>query len=177
VILGLGTAFVLVVGAEPIIAFIGGSEFAPAVPILRIQGLAVALTFLVMLFSYMLWALRARRQLIVCNLAGVCAAIALIAVLAPLREAKGAAVAMLISEFLLLSCLAVALLWSRPDLWPSLRTTVKALVAIAIAAAFAFMPISRLLAVTVGATAYLIVLVVLRAFPRDAWSALLRRRP
>jgi len=116
VMLGLGTAFVLVVGAKPIIAFIGGPEFAPAVPVLKIQGLAVALTFLVMLFAYMLWALRARRQLVVCNVAGVCAAVVLIAVLVPLREARGAAIAMLISEFFLASCLAVALLGRRRDL-------------------------------------------------------------
>jgi O-antigen/teichoic acid export membrane protein len=176
VVLGIGTAFVLVVGAEPIIAFIGGAQFVPAVPVLKIQGLAVALTFLVMLFSYMLWALRARRQLVACNLVGVCAAIVLVSVLVPLREAKGAAVAMLISELLLASCLGVALLGGRRDLWPSLRTAAKALIALAVAIAFALLPVPRLLAVLVGAAAYVVVLLVLRAIPRDVWSAITRAR-
>ena len=65
VILGIGSAFVLVAGAEPIVAFLGGAEFEPTVPVLRIQGLAVAATFLVTLFGYMLWVVRARRQLII----------------------------------------------------------------------------------------------------------------
>ena len=101
VILGIGTAFVLVAGAEPIVAFLGGAEFEPTVPVLRIQGLALAATFLVTLFGYMLWVVRARRQLIVGNLVGLGAAVVLTATLIPAWEAKGAALAMVIAESLL----------------------------------------------------------------------------
>ena len=77
VVLSLLTAYGLVVGARPAIAFLGGPDFAPAVPVLEIQGCAVAVTFFVTLFIYMLWALRATRHLVAVNLIGVCAAVVL----------------------------------------------------------------------------------------------------
>jgi len=58
-----------------------------------------------------------------------------------------------------------------------LRTTAKAAVAVAAAAGFALLPFSRLLAVIGGGTLYLVVLVVLRAIPRDVWSAIAAIRP
>ena len=44
-IVGVGIAFVLIAGAEPIVAFLGGADFEPSVPVVQIQGLAVAATF------------------------------------------------------------------------------------------------------------------------------------
>ena len=171
VILGLGTAFVLVAGADPIIAFLGGADFAPAVPVLRIQGLAVAVTFIVALFGYMLWAVRDKRQLVIGNLAGVGAAIVLTAVLVPLAEARGAATAMLIAESLLALWLGLALLLARPDLRPSLRTLAKALVAIAAAGSIALTPLTPVVAVILGASVYLAILLALRAIPLEIWRA------
>ena len=171
VIVGIGIAFVLVAGAEPIVAFLGGIEFEPTVPVLRIQGLAVATTFLVTLFGYMLWVLRARRQLVIANLAGLAAAVALMAVLIPVWDAKGAAVAMLIAETLLAAWLAVALLHSRADLRPQLRTVAKAIVAVAVAGCIALMPIPPLGSVILGTMAYLVVLLLLRAIPLEIWRA------
>jgi O-antigen/teichoic acid export membrane protein len=176
VILGIGSAFVLVAGAEPIVAFLGGVEFEPAVPVLRIQGLAVAATFPVVLFGYMLWVLRARRQLIVGNLFGLGAAVVLTATLIPAWEAKGAAVAMAVAETLLAVWLGIALLRGRADLRPSLRTVVKALAAVAAAAGIALLPIPPLVGVTLGSATYLVVLLVLRAIPMEIWHATLGAR-
>ena len=171
VILGAGTAFVLVVGAEPIIAFLGGADFAPAVPVLRIQGLALAATFGVTLFWYMLWAVRAKRQLVVGNLVGFGAAIVLTATLVPYAEAQGAALAMLIAESLLAVWLGIALLGHRPELRPSLRTPAKVLVALSVAAGVAIIPLPDLAAVILGSAAYVVVLLALRAIPREIWRA------
>jgi O-antigen/teichoic acid export membrane protein len=171
VIVGIGSAFILVAGAEPIVAFLGGAEFEPTVPVLRIQGLAVAATFLVTLFGYMLWVVRARRQLIVCNLFGLGAAVVLTATLIPVWEAKGAALAMLIAESLLAAWLGIALLSGRADLRPQLRTVAKAIVAVAVAGCIALAPIPPLGGVILGTAAYLIVLLVLRAIPLDIWRA------
>ena len=171
VILGIGTAFVLVVGAEPIIAFLGGADFDPAVPVLRIQGLAVAATFVVTLFGYMLWAVRDKRQLVMGNLAGTGAAVLLTATLVPVAEAQGAAVAMLIAESFLAVWLGIALLYCRPDLRPSLRTVAKALVALLPAAVVAITPLPPLVAVILGSAAYFVVLLLLRAIPVEIWRA------
>jgi O-antigen/teichoic acid export membrane protein len=171
VVLGIGAAFVLVVGAQPIIAFLGGAEFAPAVPVLRIQGLAVAVTFLVTLFGYMLWVVRARRQLVMGNLIGFVAAIALTAALVPVWEARGAALAMLIAESILASWLGMALLRQAPESRPSLRTFAKALAAISVSVGIALTPLPPLVAVVLGGSAYVVMLVVLRAIPLDVWRA------
>lgn len=170
-ILGIGSAFVLVAGAEPIVAFLGGADFEPAVPVLRIQGLAVATTFFVTLFGYMLWAVRARRQLVAGNLFGFGAAVLLTAALIPSWGAKGAAVAMLVAESLLAVWLGVALLGRRPDLRPSLRTPAKVALALAVAAGVALTPIPPLSSVLLGAAAYLLILLGLRAIPFEIWRA------
>ena len=148
VIVGIGTAFVIVAGADPIVAFLGGEDFEPAVPVLRIQGLAIAATFLVTLFGYMLWVVRARRHLVVGNLVGLGAAIILTASLIPPWEAKGAALAMVIAESALAAWLGIALLASRRDLRPQLRTAGKAIAAVTVAACIALTPIPPLVGVT-----------------------------
>jgi O-antigen/teichoic acid export membrane protein len=176
VIVGFGIAFVLVAGAEPIVTFLGGAEFAPSVPVLRIQGLAVAATFFLTLFGYMLWVVGARKQLVVANLAGLGAAVALTAALIPTWEAKGAATAMFIAEVLWAAWLGIALLRSRADLRPRLRTVAKATVAVTVAGAIAVSPLSPLTGVVLGAGAYFGVLLALRAIPMEIWHATIGRR-
>jgi O-antigen/teichoic acid export membrane protein len=171
VILGIGAAFVLVAGAQPIVAFLGGAEFEPTVPVLQIQGLAIAATFIVTLFGYMLWVVRARRQLVIANLFGFCVAIVLTAALIPTWDAKGAALAMVIAESLLAAWLGFALLGRRVDLRPSLRTPAKAVLAVAVAAGVAVTPLPPLAGVILGSAAYLAVLLALRAIPLEIWRA------
>lgn len=177
VILGGLTMFCLVVGAKPVIGFLGGSEFAPAVPVLRIQGAAIGATFLVTLFSGMLWVVRAKRQLVIGNAFGLVAAGTLTLVFVPLGEAKGAAFAMVCAESLLLLWLGVALLGRRPELRPSLRTASKVLVALSLAFAFVLLPVPDLVALILGSVAYIALLAALRALPSNIWrEALLGTR-
>ena len=171
VVLGIGAAFVLVVGAEPVIAFLGGPDFEPAVPVLRIQGFAVALTFLVLLFGYVLWAVRGNRQLVVGNLVGISCAVVLTAALVPAGAAEGAALAMLIAECILVSWLGVALFRLAPDIRPSLRTLAKALAAVAAAAGIVLTPFAPLIEVVVGTILYVAILLALRAIPVEIWRA------
>jgi O-antigen/teichoic acid export membrane protein len=169
VILGAWTALVLVVGAGPTIALLGGSEFDPAVPVLRIQGVAIAVTFLVAVFSGTLWVVRAKRALVLGHLVGVIAALVLTLVLVPKSEAQGAAVAMLCAEGLLAAWLGVALLRRRPELRPSPRTLAKVFTALVVAAAVAFLPVSDVVAVILGSAAYIAVLLALRIVPAGVW--------
>lgn len=175
VVLGAWTALVLAVGAEPIIDFLAGADFAPAVPVLQIQGLALAATFLVTLFASTLWVVRAKRQLVIGEVVGVTCAIALTGALVPLAEAKGAAIAMLGAETLLAVWLGTTLLRLRPDLRPSLRVVPKVALALAAGAAFWFAPLADLVTVVLGSAAYLGVLLVLRGIPVEIWHAIMRR--
>jgi O-antigen/teichoic acid export membrane protein len=175
VILGAWTALALAVGAEPVIDFIGGDDFAPAVPVLQIQGPALAATFLVALFGGTLWVVRLKRQLVIGNVAGVAAAIVLTGVLVPIADAKGAAIAMLGAETLLACWLGVALLRARPDLRPSLGVLPKVLVATAAGAAFGLTPLPDVAAVAFGSVAYFGILLVLRGIPAEIWRAVASR--
>lgn len=171
VVLGAGAAFFLGVGAKPIIALLGGDDFAPAVPVLRIQSLALAVTFLVSLFGAMLWVVRAKRKLILSNVVGVASAILLTAVLVPLADAEGAAIAMLTAESFLVLWLGVALSRHRPELRPSVRTLPKVAAALVVAASIALLPVAPLIAAILGSCAYFIVLLALRAIPVELWRA------
>ena len=165
----------LVAGAQPIIALLGGSEFDPAVPVLRIQGVSVGFTFLVTLFAAVLWIVRAKRQLVIVNLLGVGIAVALTAALVPTGEAQGAALAMLIAEGLLALGLGAALLRGRPELRPSLALLAKVLVALAAAVGVALLPIPALAGVIAGAFVYAAILLALRAIPLEVLRAMFGR--
>lgn len=175
VILGAWTALALVMGAEPVIDFIGGDDFSPAVPVLQIQGPALAATFLVALFGGTLWVVRLKRQLVIGNVAGVAAAIVLTGVLVPVADAKGAAVAMLGAETLLAAWLGIALLRARPDLRPSLGVLPKVLLATAAGAAVGLTPLPDVAAVMLGSVAYFGILLVLRGIPPEIWRAVASR--
>jgi O-antigen/teichoic acid export membrane protein len=175
VILGAWTALALFAGAQPVIDFIGGPDFASAVPVLQIQGPALAATFLVALFGGTLWVVRAKRELVIGNLAGVVAAIVLTAVLVPIADAKGAALAMVCAETLLAAWLGVALLRTRPELRPSLGVVPKVLFALAAGAALGFAPLPDIAAVVLGSAAFFGILLLLRGIPPEIWRAVTSR--
>ena len=175
VILGAWTALALIVGAEPVIDFIGGDDFAPAVPVLQIQGPALAATFLVALFGGTLWVVRAKRQLVIGNVVGVAVAIILTGVLVPIADAEGAAVAMVGAETLLAAWLGAALWRARSDLRPSLGVVPKVLLAAAAGAAFALTPLPDVAAVVLGSVAFFGILVLLRGIPPEIWRAVASR--
>jgi O-antigen/teichoic acid export membrane protein len=171
-ILGAWVALAIVVGAEPIIDIVAGEDFAPAIPVLQIQGLALAATFLVALFGGTLWTVRAKRELVVGNLAGVLCAIALTGALAPIAGAKGAAIAMTCAESVLAAWLGVALLRPRPELRPSLRIVPSLALALGAGVALGVAPMPDLLAVILSSAVYFGLLVLLRAIPKEIWHAL-----
>jgi O-antigen/teichoic acid export membrane protein len=175
VILGAWTALVLAAGAEPVIDFIAGAEFGPAIPVLQIQGLALAATFMVALFGSTLWVVRAKRELVIGNAVGLAAAIVLTGLLVPIADAEGAAVAMVCAESLLAVWLGVALLRTRPELRPSLGVVPKVLVALAAGAALAFAPLADIVAVVLASAAYFGLLFVLRGIPPEIWRAVTSR--
>jgi O-antigen/teichoic acid export membrane protein len=176
VIVGAWIALAIIVGAEPIIDVVAGEDFSPAIPVLQIQGLALAATFLVALFGGTLWTVRAKRQLVTGNLAGVLCAITLTGALAPLAGAKGAAIAMTCAESVLAAWLGVALLRSRPELRPSLRVLPSVALALIIGVALGVAPVPDVLAVMLSSAAYFGILVLMRAIPKEIWHALTGRR-
>jgi O-antigen/teichoic acid export membrane protein len=171
-ILGAFAALVLTVGAEPLIDFLGGSEFAPSIPVLRIQGLAVCASFLFAVWAAGLWAIRAQRQLLYATIIGVTAVIALTAALAPAHGARGAAMAMTVSEFLLAGSAGWFLMRRQRDVRVSPSLLGKVLLALAPAGVLWALEVPPLVSAVLGSVAYGMVLVLLRGIPMDVWHAL-----
>jgi hypothetical protein len=78
---------------------------------------------------------------------------------------------MLIAESILASWLGVALIRKVPEARPSMRTLAKALLAVSVAVGIALAPLPPVAAVLLGGSAYVAMLVVLRAIPLEVWRA------
>jgi O-antigen/teichoic acid export membrane protein len=176
VILGAWTALGVLLGAELAIGFVGGPEFEPAVPVLRVQGIALASSYLVAVWAAGLWALHEQRGLAWANVVGVAAAAGLTAALIPGSGALGAAIAMTIAEALLAATYAIVLLRPRPELRPSLSVVPKALVAVTPALALLFTPLPEIVNVPLGSMLFFAILMALRGLPEGLVSAFFKQK-
>jgi O-antigen/teichoic acid export membrane protein len=172
VVLGAWTAVGVVLGAGPVIHLVGGHAFDPAEPVLRVQGIALASSYLVAVWAAGLWALREQRALAWANIVGVGTAVGLTAALIPRAGAIGAAVAMTIAEALLATMYAFVLMRRRPHVRPSLRVVPKSLAAATPALALWFTPLPDFVNVLLATAVYYLLLVALRGIPADVMKAL-----
>lgn len=177
VILGAWTAICVILGAEVAIAVVGGPEFQPAVSVLRVQGLALTVSFLVAVWATGLWALRGQRALAWANFVGVALAIGLTAALIPDYGAMGAAVAMTIVEVVLAAMYGFALMRTRRDLRPTLSIVPKTLAASVPALALWFVPLPDVAKVFLATAVFYAVLMAVRGIPDDVAGALRERLP
>ena len=170
--LGLALALALAASAPFLIRVVAGSDFAPAAPVLRIQGLTLVAAFTTAVWSYALLSLRRHREILVMTLAALALSIVLTVVLAGQDGARGAAIATTAAEALLTVLLYMALRRSTPGLRVRFEYTLRILAAAAIAAATILIPgigsVGRLAAILV---AYAAALVVLRALPPEILGA------
>jgi O-antigen/teichoic acid export membrane protein len=106
-IAGVGLALAVVLSAPFVITVLAGAAGAPAAPVLQIQALALAATFLTVASGFVFLSLRRHVLLLVVNVGALLLNVALSLVLIPIDQARGAAVAAVLAE----SCLSAALLW------------------------------------------------------------------
>ena len=106
---GVVAALALALGAPAIMDVLGGDKADAAVPVLRIQAIAVATTFFAFGTGATLLSLRRHRALLVVNVLALVTAAALAAVLADAHGAKGAAWATVAGEGVLVLGQTVAL--------------------------------------------------------------------
>lgn len=98
VLLGVWISFCVFAGASFMIAFVGGADFDPSVPVLRIQSFAIACTFVSVTCGFILLSLRRHRAILLGNLVPLLFGTVLTLALAPSHGAKGAAIATLSAE-------------------------------------------------------------------------------
>jgi O-antigen/teichoic acid export membrane protein len=175
VILGVWTTVCVVLGAKPAMGIVGGSEFEDAAPVLRVQGLALASSFLVAIWATGLWSMRRQHALAWANLVGVALAVGLTALLIPDYGAIGAAVAMIVAESVLAAMYAVALMRGNAHLRPTLSVVPKTALAGVAGLALWFAPVADVAKVVIATCVFFGVLVVLKAIPGELTTAVVER--
>jgi O-antigen/teichoic acid export membrane protein len=175
-VLGAGLALVLALGATFVIDVVAGPDFAPAAAVMRIQALTLFVVFLVVTFNYALLSLREHRiMLIIMGGALVLNAVGA-AVFGAAHGARGAALATMGVDVLVVVATGVAL-WARGfavGTW--LRIVPRVVLAVAPAAALWFAPVPDVVKAVLGAAVYGGMLLLLRAVPEELAVELRRLR-
>jgi O-antigen/teichoic acid export membrane protein len=166
----------LVVAAPFVIEVIGGKSFGPAVPVLRLQAIALLGGFLAATWSYTLLSLRMHGALLRVTLMGLAASIALSAALVPSLGAKGASIASAICEFVVAGGYLLALLRRHAHLRPDLHTLPRVAVASGVAVCALLLPLPSVVQWVLATAVYLALLLGLRALPPELLDALPRRK-
>ncbi|HWY18175.1 MAG TPA: oligosaccharide flippase family protein [Solirubrobacteraceae bacterium] len=137
-IVGAWVAVSIAVGAPLALAIVGGPRFAPAAPVLAVQGIGLGAMFVSLVWANGLLGLGLYRQILAISLAGLLLTAALVAALIPIDGAQGAAIGTSTGEVALAIAQCVAVVRRRPPLRPSLRV----LPGVALAAALALAPLA-----------------------------------
>ncbi len=174
---GLAVGLILAVGAAPLIAVIGGREFAAASDAVRIQSVAIAGAFMTQLGTAALIAVQRQRELLLVNLLALIVVIALGSTLIPLWGANGAALAASVGEVVLALAALTLLSRAEPALRPRLHYVPKLLTAAAAGALCILLPGSDVFAAIAAVLVYAAVAWLLRAVPMELVEALVRRQP
>ena len=172
---GVGLSLGVGLGADTIISLLGGEGARRAAEVLRILAPILAVVFLTTSWQHALFALGRYRALLAINSVAFAFMVPAVLVLVPLMAAKGAAIAVLTGETVLMLLSSLALLRSRRGLRPGLRTVPRVLLAAAAGLAIGLVPALPVVVATLaGLTAYGVVLAVSGAVPGELREALMR---
>jgi O-antigen/teichoic acid export membrane protein len=137
-VVGVGLTIVLVAGAPAIIEVIAGPEFAGAVPALRIEGIAMLMTFGITTWGFGLMSIHAHRPMLISNALSLVVATVMVLLLARPHGATGAAWAIAAGESVLACSYGVSLARADRALRPRFAVGARALAAGAVALAIPF---------------------------------------
>ncbi|HWY19307.1 MAG TPA: oligosaccharide flippase family protein [Solirubrobacteraceae bacterium] len=174
-IVGAYVTLSLVVAAPFVIKVIGGKDFAPAVPVLRLQAIALLGGFLAATWSYTLLSLRMHGALLRVTSAALVIAIALSVALVPGLGAEGASIAAAVCEFVVAGGYLLALTRRHAHLRPSFATLPRVLLAAAVAASVLLLALPSIVLWAIASFVYLALLGLLRAVPAELLDVIRRR--
>jgi O-antigen/teichoic acid export membrane protein len=167
----------LVIAAPFVIEVLGGPKYEPAVPVLRLQAIALLGGFLAGTWSYTLLSLRMHGALLRVTIAGLLASIALSVALVPSLGAEGASIASAAAELVVAGGYRLALSRSDARLRPSLAVVPRVALAAAGALAVLLVPLPSVALWAIATIVFLALLHLLRAIPSEVIEVLLRRGP
>jgi len=179
-IVGAWTALALAIGAPLAVELIGGERFAPAAPILAIQGLAVGATFVNAVWGYGMLSQHLHRTILLFSLASLPVVTITVAVLVKLDGARGAAIGTAAVEVGIAIVGGILLVHDRPHLRPRLAVVPKVALASLLGASPMLIDGLPVLArLALSSAIYGVVLLAVRAYPEELKAlmpARLRRR-
>jgi O-antigen/teichoic acid export membrane protein len=174
-IVGVYVTLSLIVAAPFIIEVVGGSAFAPAVPVLRLQSIALLGGFVAATWSYTLLSLRMHGDLLRVTVVGLVASIGLSLALVPGLGAEGASIASAVCEFVVAGGYLVALARRHAHLRPRFELLPRVAIATAPAVATLALPLPSIVQWALATVIYAGLLSAMRAFPAELLNVLLRR--
>lgn len=169
---GVGIGLALALGADFIVHVLtnGGG---PSVPVLQIQSVAVVTLFVGSALQYGLLAMHRHRSLLLMSAAGLLTSVILTISLAPVLQARGAAIAFSAAELIVLTAAFLFLRAARPQLRFSLRVPSRILAAAVLGASVVLVPgLGSLAEALIGISVYAVVLLVSGAVPEELIGAL-----
>lgn len=159
--------------AEPLIRLLGGSQYLDAVPLVRIQSVALLAVFLGLVCQFALIAIRRQGALAIANGIALVIVIALGLILIPLYEEVGAAVAAVVGETILTLLLLLALGRSDRLLFPNFAFAWKVALAAGVASVAFFVPVPSLIAAVIASVLFAGVVWLTGVLPPEVKDALL----
>jgi O-antigen/teichoic acid export membrane protein len=175
-LVAVGFVVVLVVAAEPIIQVFGGSGYAAAVPVLRIQALALLGASLTQAWIQGVVAVHAQRALVLVNVVALISVMALGAILIPTLDAQGAAIAAACGEAIMAATMLRALVRARPALRPNFAFAWRVILAGGLALLPLLLPVSPAVQGVLTAAVFGGAALVLRAVPLEVFQAFMPAR-
>jgi len=167
----------LVVAAPFVIEVIGGSHFAPAVPVLRLQALALLGGFLGTTYSYTLLSLKMHGALLRVTLTGLVMSVALSVALVPSLGAEGASIAAVACEFVVAGGYLLALVRGHRHLRPGARSFARVALASAAGVSVLALSLPSVVLWAIGSLIFVVALLALRVFPPELLHMLPGRGP
>ncbi|HET6509472.1 MAG TPA: lipopolysaccharide biosynthesis protein [Baekduia sp.] len=166
--LGGAAALTCALGAPAIIAVVAGDGFDGAIGVLRVQGLALGLTFVIAALGFTLLADHRHRAIALSNLLALVVSAVTVLVLAHHHGARGAAWATVLGEAVLAGAYLVALRRAIPGLAVGLGRLLRVLAGAGLGAAAGALPgLPSVPATAIGLAVYGAVLLASGALPPE----------
>ena len=176
-IIGAWIAVSIAVGAPLALAIVGGPRFAPAAPVLAVQGIALGAMCVSLVWANGLLGLGLYRQILASSIGGLILTATLVAALVPIDGAQGAAIGTATGEIVLAIVQCALVVGRRPQLRPSLRIVPGVALAAALGLApLALTTIPVIARLVISTTLFAGALLLTRAYPAELLDLLPRPR-
>lgn len=166
-ILGGAALTACILGAAPVIAVVAGDEFRDAAPVLRVQGAALALTFVLATWGFTLLALHRHRQMVLANLVALVVSATTVLLLADAHGALGAAFGTLLGEIALATGYLLGLAGGDAQMRPQMTRAWRIVPAVLLGLACGLLPVPAAVATILGLVVYGAVLLASGAVPEE----------